>query len=209
MKHLAWAFIILLLSSSGVAAPQYRAGQSSSSLYGWLHGEVSADYQFSSQKMELTNQDLATSTLHGMGLRALWAPLTWLSVGVEMGRFGKKSMPEAFVSSYKTNRMGAVIKFTLSPDTAPRIYALAGFGKTFHQIEYDHSSVITATWPGQEKKNIRYWMAGLGLETDVWKDVFVGIEGNVLRHQTTQLMRYYQTNSKTETMLRLRAGVHF
>ena len=159
--------------------------------------------------MELNNQELTTSSLHGMGLRALWTPLTWMSIGVEMDRFGKKSMPEAFVSSYKTNRVGAVIKFTLSPDTAPRVYALVGYGRTSHRIAYDHSSVITATWPGQEKKNIRYWMLGLGLETDVWKNVFVGIEGNVLRHQTTQLMRYYQTHSKTETALRLRAGVHF
>lgn len=209
MKQLAWAILFIGLCSSVWSAPIYRAGQSSSTLSSLLHGEVSADYQFSSQKMETKREDQTTSAIRGWNVRALWTPISWFSIGAEMSEFGDEKLKEAFVSSYETNRIAGLIKLTLSPDTSPRVYVLAGYGRTEHQINYDHSTIVTKKWPAHDKKNIPYWMAGLGVEVDVWKTVFVGLEGNILRHQTTGLPRYYKTTSRTETALRVRAGVRF
>lgn len=209
MKHLAWLIFVLCVSGPVLAGPVYRAGQSSSVVNSLLHGELSADYQFSSQKMKLLTGEDETSALKGWNVRALWAPLSWLAVGAEMTRFNDEDLKNFFVSSYKSNRVGGVVKFTLSPNTSPRLYALAGYGRTMHQLNYDHSSILTRMWPGHDKKNISYWMVGLGLELDVWRSVFVGGEGNILFHQSRDLARYYKLDSKTETELRVRVGVHF
>ncbi len=198
------------MSMPVVSAPLYRAGQSSS-LSSLLHGEVSADYQFTSQKMETKLDNLETSSLKGWNVRALWTPLAWLSVGAEMTRFGDEEIKEAFVSSYETDRIAGLVKLTLSPNTSPRVYVLGGYGRTNHQLKYDHSSMITRKWPANEKKSISYWMIGVGVEVDVWHGVFVGAEGNYLRHQTTALAHphFYKTASKSETQVRVRAGVRF
>lgn len=212
MKRLAWVFFILGgISLPALSAPQYRAGEDPSAVYSLLHGEISAAYQLSSQKMETKEEDVSTSALKGWDVRALWTPLPWLSVGAEMTRFGDEKLKSAFVSSYESNRMTGLVKLTLSPNTTPRVYVLAGYGRTQHQLNYDHAAhpIDLQSWPGSEKKTIPYWMAGLGVEMNVWKVVFVGLEGNILRHQTTTLPRFYKTNSKIETALRVRVGVRF
>ncbi len=214
MKHLAWAFLFLGMSIPVVSAPIYRAGESSSStLVALLHGEVSADYQFTSQKMKAKLDDSETSSLKGWNVRALWTPLRWLSVGAEMTRFGDEEIKEAFISSYKTNRVAGLVKLTLSPSTSPRVYVLGGYGYTHHQLNYDHSinPIAMRKWPANEKKNIPYWIIGLGIEVDVWKVMFVGVEGNYLRHQTTKLphSQFYKTDSQSETQVRVRVGVRF
>ena len=210
MKHLAWAFLFVCgMSMPVLSAPLYRAGEAGGELPPWLHGEVSADYQFSSQKMETKQEDATTSSLHGWNVRALWTPLSWLSVGAEMGKFGDKELKEVFISSYETSRWAGIVKLTLSPNTSPRVYVVAGYGQMQHQLNYDHAADPLAWrhWPASEKKSTSFWMAGLGVEVTVWKMLFVGMEGNLLRHQTMQLARIYKTNSKIETVLRLRAGV--
>ena len=208
MRHLALLFV-MVISLPGVASPIYRAGQSPLAASSLLHGELSADYQFSSQKMKIVTGEDKTSALKGWNIRALWAPLSWLAVGAEMTRFQDEDLKNLFVSSYKTNRVGALVKATFSPNTSPRVYAVAGYGRTSHKLTYDHSSLITNTWPGHDKKNIHYWMLGLGIEVDVWRSVFIGAEGNWLRHQSTKLARYYKADSQNETTLRIRAGVRF
>lgn len=212
MKHLAWAVLLLWGSCvPALASPVYRAGESSSDISSWLHGEISADYQFSSQKLETKLIDQSGSALKGWNVRALWTPLPWLSVGAEMTQFADENFREAFVSPYESHRIGGLVKLTLSPNTTPRVYLLAGYGKTFHKLNYDHSinPIAMQTWPASEKKDISYWMVGLGVEVDVWKTVFVGGEGNLLRHQATKLALFYKTDSQIETVLRVRAGVRF
>lgn len=209
MKQLAWVVLIVGgLSLPALSAPVYQAGQPAASVRTWLHGEISADYQFASQYLETDEGSENTSALKGWGGRALWAPLPWLSIGAELTQFGDESLKEAFVSSYEKTRLVGLVKFTLSPNTSPRVYLLAGYGRDKHEINYDHAAML-ATWPESDSKTTSFWMLGLGAEVNVWKIVFVGVEGNILRHQTTQLPRFYQIDSKTETALRVRAGVRF
>ena len=209
MKQLAWLFLLLGICLPIYAGPEYRAGQTPSTVHSLLHGEVSADYQWTSHQMELVTHEGSTSKLEGWNVRALWTPVSWLSVGAEMTQFNEEDLKDFFVSAYKTQRVGGLVKFTLSPNTSPRVYVVGGYGRTTHQLDYVHSFIRTRTWPNHDKKNIPYWLIGLGLEVDVWRNLFVGVEGNLTHHQSTKLVHYYKTDSNKETTVRVRAGVRF
>jgi opacity protein-like surface antigen len=212
MRQLAWAFITMCVASVAFAAdPVYQAGQPATSVRSWLHGEISADYQFSSQRMKTNETDAQTSALNGWNVRALWAPISWLAIGAEYAQFGDEKLKEAYVSSYETSRLTGLVKLTLSPNTSPRVYVLAGYGRTNHQLNYDHAGnpIVLHTWPAHDKKAIAFWMLGIGLEANVWRALFVGVEGNILRHQTAKLPRFYKADAKMETVLKARVGVRF
>ncbi len=201
---LTW--FVLCVSLPVCAAPIYRAGQTSSSWTSLLHGEVSVDYTFSSLKLEDYLGEYSSDRLQGIGGRALWTPLPWLGVGAEGTLFGETDLKEAMVNSYKASRLGAVAKFTLTPDTNPRFYLLAGLGRTTHELNFRRW--IGNTWPSV-KKSISYWMLGLGVEVSVWQTCFVAAEGSILFNDSTQLWRYHQIADRREMDVRLRAGVRF
>ncbi len=207
MKLLAWAFSSILLCS-GVAAfgaPVYRAGEKVPSARSIWHGEVSAGYVLSSHQLENKVDGDKTSRLHGGEVRALWAPLSWLAVGAEMNRLGNEKLAP-FVKEYKVGRVAGIVKFTLSPDTTPRFYLLAGLGKSEHKLTYDRSLPI---YGKSVEKDFSFWTVGLGIEANVWKFVFVGAEGTLTHYNKTQLTEFYVLSSKMETALHLRAGVRF
>ena len=208
MKLLAWVFgSILLCSASALSAPIYRAGEKVPSTRSVWHGELSAGYILSSHQLENTIEADKTSRLHGFNGRALWAPLSWLAVGAEMNRFGSEELAPA-VKEYKVKQWAGIVKLTLSPNTTPRFYVLAGAGKSTHEMTYNRSYGPFSLRPPVEKR-FSFWTVGLGLEADVWKTIFVGIEGTLTHYNQTQLKRFYSLSSKTQTALQLRAGVRF
>lgn len=207
MKHLAYVCLLgLMLSVPAAAGPLYRAGHAKGAVSDLLHGEVSADYQFSSLQLQDYAAEYTSSALRGLSMRALWSPFTWLAVGMEYTHFGKTDLVPAWVDAYRANRVGGMIKLTLSPNTQPRLYLLAGYGRTQHQLDFRPLPGIQ--WKAVDK-NIPYWMAGLGVETDVWKTIFAGLEGNIYWNKERKLGLHHQTASGMDTALRLRVGVRF
>ena len=207
MRLLAWVFCSVLLGA-GVTAqstPIYRVGDKVSSARSIWHGEVSAGYIFSSQQLESTIESDKTPRLQGFEMRALWAPLAWLAVGAQATRLGDEKLAP-FVKEYKVDSVAGVMKLTLSPDTTPCFYLLAGLGKSKHKLTYDHSLPI---YGKPVEKDFSFWMLGLGVETDVWKFIFVGIEGTLTHYNKTQMTAFYSISSKMQTALHLRAGVRF
>lgn len=206
MKLRAWAFLTVLLSLPFVSAdgaPLYQAGQGrSSTVTNFLHGEISAGYQFSNAFVQDYSEQYASSHLRGAGVRALWSPLAWLSAGAEYTRLGKADLEEAWVSSYTLSRIGAVIKFTLSPDTNPRLYLLGGFGRSEHRLEF--SKMFSS-----HKKSQTYWTTGLGVECSVYKSVFVAAEATMHWEKSVYIHPLYKLSSHAQTELQLRAGVRF
>ncbi len=206
MKHLALALLIILGFTGGaVAGPVYRAGENSS-LSTWLHGEVSAGYVLDSLKLQDTMEENSSSRLHGFNGRALWSPLTWLSVGAEYSRFAKTDLPQTLVDSYQVSRVGGILKLTLAPDTLPRVYVLAGYGRTRHKLEF-------LPLPGIHWQPVNtsymYWMTGLGMEINVWQGLFAAVEGNLFYNRGRNLGKFHQTGSKVDTALQIRLGVRF
>ena len=209
MKLLALVFssVCLFTGVTVFGAPIYRAGESVSTGRSVWHGEISGGYLFSSHQLENTVEADKTSRLHGVNGRALWAPLSWLAVGAEMNYLGDEKLEPA-VKEYKVNQMEGIIKLTLSPDTTPRFYVLAGMGKSDHKLTYDRSYGPFMKRLPVEKK-FDFWTVGVGIEADVWKIIFVGIEGMVTRYKKTQLTEFYAFSSKTQTSLAGRVGVRF
>lgn len=208
MRLPAWAFInlLLLLSLPALASPVYRAGEKGS-LRSVLHGEVSASYLFSSHQVQSFTKEDVSEHLKGMQGRALWAPLGWLAVGAEFTSLQQTELLP-MVEKYKTHRTAGVVKLTLSPNTNPRFYLLAGLGKSQHRLEYNRSfRPVRRRAPVD--KDFSYWTVALGTEADVWKFIFIAAEGSLLRYSGTKLANYYELTSRTETALHLRAGIRF
>lgn len=209
MKLLAWVFgsVLFVTGVTAFGAPVYRAGEEISSARSIWHGEVSGGYVFSSHQLENTRRADKTSHLNGFEMRALWAPLSWLAVGAEMDWPETDKLKPA-VKEYKVRRTAGIVKLTLAPNTTPRFYMIAGLGKSKHKLTYDRSLLPFHNWLPEEK-SFSFWMAGLGLEVDVWKNMFVGAEGTWIHYNKTQLTQIYSLASKKETALRLRIGVRF
>ena len=209
MKLLAWVFssVLVFAGVTVFGAPIYRAGEQVSSARSIWHGEISGGYAFSSHQLKNTWEEDRTSHLNGFDVRALWEPLSWLAIGAEMDWPETGTLGPA-VKKYKVNRTAGIIKFTLAPNTTPRFYMLAGLGKSEHKLTFDRSLLPFHNWLPVEK-SFSFWMVGLGLDVDVWKIIFVGAEGTLMRYSGTKLTEIYSLSSKTETSLRLRMGVRF
>ena len=209
MKLLAKVFAIglLVLHASAFGGPIYRAGEKVSTARSVWHGELSAGYVFSSHKLEYATEEDSSSRLRGAEARALWAPLSWLAVGAEFGKLGgEKFLP--VVESDSGRRWAGILRLPLAPNTAPRVYLVGGFGRSEHKLTYDHSYFPVRKYP-PVTVGMNFWTAGLGIEADVWKGIFVGVEGNVVYYSKGQLSEIFKMSSRTETNLRVRGGVRF
>ncbi len=194
---------VMFCSAATFAAPYYRAGQANPSpLQRFLHGEVSASYQFTTGYLQDYLEQTSSDRLHAVGVRALLSPLPWLSAGVDYTRSSKENIPAAWVSSYQETHLGAVVKVTLSPDTNPRFYLLGGYGRSTQRL---HFSKFFA--PATKKQP--YWMLGLGMECDIYRALFLAAEGNIYWHNTQYLHSYYKLSSHATGAVQLRLGVRF
>ncbi len=205
MKLRAWLFTALFISMSFMlqAAPLYRAGQTDpSSWRKLLHGEISASYLFSNSYLEDYTGQVSSDRLRGVSARALWSPLAWLAVGAEYTHLGKVSLPQSMVDSYQVTQTGAIVKLTLSPDTNPRLYVVGGYGRSKHSLRF--SAFLTDTTYTQP-----YWMAGLGVETCVYRAVFLAAEGNIYWNRTAYIHTYHKLSGHAYGALQLRAGLRF
>lgn len=194
-------------SASVQGAPLYRAGKTHSLAQSWLHGEISAGYVFSSHQMQNFTQEDVTSRLRGGEVRALWAPTSWLAAGIELTRFKNEDLLPV-LQKYQVQQVAALFKLSLSPDTNPRFYVLAGVGKSKHKLEYNRNFLPVHNYASIDK-SIPFGLTGLGVEIDVWKAVFIGLEGTLTYYKKVKLSNYYELSSHVETALHLRTGVKF
>lgn len=206
MKLLAWVYVVVLLIGTTEigAAPLYQAGEKGSVSRSLLHGEISAGYVLSSHKIEYTTGEDASPRLKGAEMRALWTPLPWLSVGADFEKLGNEKL-SPLVKQYGVRRWAGIVKLTLSPNTSPRLYLIGGYGKSKHEIKYD----FQARWFPPVTQRWTYWMLGLGLETNVWKGIFVAGEGSWIHYNNDCLTSFFKISSRTEMDLRLRMGLRF
>ena len=138
--------------------------------------------------------------LNGLSGRALVAFLPWLSVGAE-GTWFEKEKDIAYVSSYKARRYGLIGKFTLTPDTEPKVYLLGGYGKTKQSFTY--------LFPLNETHQTNYFLVGVGLDVDIWKNIFLAAEGYGLYNTHRHISRFFEQQHRLETGVLVRVGVKF
>lgn len=183
-------------------AQQYRARQKASapSFDRW---EISAAWVISSQEASVKNGSTSLDGLHGLTARALFYPLAYLGVGVEGTQFADEKL-SPLVTSYKAHQLGIIGKLNLSPNTNPRVYVTVGAGKTFYKLGY--ASVARRS---EDKRNITYLTGGLGVEIDVWKSLFLALEGRLFYHTQTELTRFYALSKKISFDGRLGVGIRF
>ena len=187
-------------------APLYRAGQSKAHLPDFDRWELAAHGAVSSVSLTDFTGSNTLNGAKGVGLGGLYYLRPWLGVGAEGTYLLKQELPP-FVEKYQALRGGLAAKFILSPDTLPRVYAVLGAGKTEYRLAYTKVPA-TAHWK-RTAKRINYVRLGLGLETDLRKGFFIGIEAGALYNCATRLSTYYTLEKRWEFDGRFRAGVRF
>ena len=199
MKKLQALFLISLLTSLPLYAQTYHAGNNAApATHNWVEISVAATRSF----VRLQDRGATTQLPHqdGFSGRALVVLSPRFALGVEGTRF-EKEKDIFLVSSAKTRRYGAVFKFTLTPDTQPNVYLLAGAGKTKREFIYNFSF--------RETNSTNYVSLGVGVEAELWRGIFVAAEGYEMYNVHAQCSNFFKTRHRLEPGLAVRAGVKF
>ena len=134
------------------------------------------------------------------GARVLYALNSWASVGME-GAVSDSRSGGSLLSEYKSARWGMAVKFTLTPNTAPRTYVLAGAGITRREVEYLGKRQDAASSP--------YMTFGLGVETDLTDAWFIGLEGGAVYTFDKDIGPYLSLKHRCSALLAARTGIRF
>lgn len=206
MKKFYLLLFLVACAGNLFPAPLYRAGETKSPAADFYRWEVGADYVYASAQLEDKYGSAALRAVQGIGLRALYSLTPYIGVGAEGEHFFAQSFGN-FVSKYEQDRAGILLKLTLSPDVSPRVYGVLGIGKSRHRFAY-RKTPATLFWKNGTS-SATYLQAGLGVETDIWKNCFIGAEGDFNYSPTTSLNFYYRLKRKWAFSGRLRLGVRF
>lgn len=188
------------------AAPLYRAGETNVKEQDFLRWEVSAGGVFSSLSLQDAYGQNVQNGAKGFNLRALYVLSPYIGVGIEGTHFSSRNIA-TWIDKYQTDRVGALVKFSLAPEVSPRVYALLGAGISRYRLEY-RKSAPTLHWKNTNT-HIPYALFALGLEKDFWRSCFIGLEGNLAYHKRTHISTYYRLEKRWETAAHIRAGVRF
>jgi len=135
---------------------------------------------------------------HGTSLRALYYAAPWLAFGLEGTDFRTRHTSE--ISRFRTRQIQALVKFTLTPNTQPAVYVLAGAGRNYHSFDY------TFNW--SETAHTSYLFNGIGMELRVYKTIFTAAEWDVLYHLHTRMGSFCHGN-RHEQVIAGRVGIRF
>lgn len=201
MKKFQVLFLISFLSAVCLHAQTYHAGEENVAIKkstGIVELSVAGTRMFS--RLEDRGGYNQLSHQNGFSGRALVNILPWLGLGVE-GTWFEKEKDIDFVDGYKTERYGVVGKLTLTPGTQPKVYLLAGAGKTKRKLDYAFSL--------EESSNMNYLLAGVGIETDLWKGFFLALEGYGIYNEHAHFSRFFASSHRLEPGVSLRVGKRF
>ena len=201
MKKWQAFFLISFLAVLPLQAQIYHAGEENTtgaSRRNWV--ELSAAGTRSFYTLQDGGNYTQLSHQDGLSARALWLITPNIGLGLEGTWFEKeKSIP--VVSSYKMRRYGVIGKWILTPDTAPKAYLLAGVGRTKRQFSYE--------FPLSEEKKTNYYLAGIGLDVTLWRNLFAAAEVTAVYNAHATTGNFYHLKHRWETNASLRAGVRF
>lgn len=164
----------------------------------WL--EISASWTRSLTPLKDHGGYTQLSHQEGLSGRALFVITPWFSLGAEGTRF-ETEKGIAMVSAYREKRYGAVGKFTLTPNTQPKVYVLAGAGKTKRELSYQFSL--------DESSKMNYLEAAIGLEVAVWKGLFLAAEFCETYNAHKHIGRFFEQKHRLEPSISGRIGISF
>lgn len=204
MKHWVYAVLVLLLFSPFSFSQIYRAQDFTPAAddvrEGISHWEISVGAAaFSGQMHDFTGQRLVQGEL-GAEVRAFYSLADWAAVGVSGGVSGPLKKTE-LVDKYRTYRLEALVKFTLTPRASPRSYITAGMGWQQHDISYFH------LW--EKKFSVPFVSLGMGVETSFAENWFAGLELRGMYHLQSARNVYFYFPHRWEAAVHLRTGWRF
>ena len=136
----------------------------------------------------------------GLAVRGLYALSSWAAFGVE-GQFSRAEDAAYVVDDYQVLRVGGVGKFTLTPDTNPRVYLLLGAGVIRRELQSMQFFKDTAT--------DGYALVGWGLEKYFVGGWFGGVELYGMYDSAPHLNAYFRVPHRWTAGVQLRFGLQF
>ena len=200
MKKWQALFLISFFSLFPLHAQESQAAEKSAPLAKLHRVEFSVAGVRSLARLQDGGGHIQLSHQDGFSGRALVALSPWFSLGAQ-GEWLNKEKDIPAVAAYKVHRYGAVLKFTLTPDTQPQVYLLAGAGKTKREFEY--------SYPLHETSSTGYVLAAVGVEAAVWRGVFVAAEGSALYNKHAHYGNFFKLTHRVEPQISIRAGIKF
>ena len=172
MKHWVYAVLVLLLFSPFSFSQMYRV-QDYSERTEMPAGKAALRWEISAAAFantlalqDFTGQAVSDGEI-GADLRLLYKASDWFAVGAE-GKVSTAYGTQNGLSGYLGRSVGAVAKVTLTPDSMPRAYVLAGGGKSSYDVEFFSEAKRTLS-------SYYAWL-GWGVETDLSERVFGAFE---------------------------------
>ncbi len=201
MKKWQALFLVSFLIGTALQAQEvYHAGEYIPAVEkrNWVEISAAATRSFY-RLQDVGKQDQLTHQT-GLSGRALLVLTPWLGIGAE-GTWFEKEKSIAYVPGYKTIRYGLIGKFTLTPDTQPSVYVLAGTGKTKREFSYAFNL--------QETDTTSYILSGVGLEVSVFRGLFIAAEVDGVYNLHRHVSRFFALNRRWEIEVSARAGIRF
>lgn len=201
MRKFQALFLVSLLSVLPLNAQTYQAAEKGSSPKSGRHFlELSMAGTRSLTPLKDRGGYTQLSHQDGFSGRALFIVSPWFSVGAE-GTWFETEKGIAMVSAYREKRYGAVGKFTLTPNTQPKVYLLAGAGKTKQEFEYAFSL--------NEASKTNYFEAAVGIEVALWKGIFLAAEFCETYNAHKHIGRFFEQKHRLEPSISGRVGIAF
>ena len=154
---------------------------------------------FSEQMRDVTGQRLVQGEL-GAEMRAFYAFADWAAAGLAGSVSGPLRKTE-LLDRYRTYRLEALVKFTLTPRASPRSYITAGMGWQQHDISCFH------LW--EKKFSVPFVSLGMGVETSFAENWFAGLELRALYRLQSARSAYFYVAHRWEAAVHLRTGWMF
>ena len=133
-------------------------------------------------------------------MRAFYAFADWAAAGLAGSVSGPLRKTE-LLDRYRTYRLEALVKFTLTPRASPRSYITAGMGWQQHDISYFH------LW--EKKFSVPFVSLGMGVETSFAENWFAGLELRALYRLQSARSAYFYVAHRWEAAVHLRTGWMF
>ncbi len=137
--------------------------------------EIYGDGVYSVGKIKDGNGDTLTKQMFG-GRAGLRVGIGYnLMLGVEGEKIKATDQLTDAISKFRRQGWQATVKWTFTPETEPKLYILAGFGRVEQKA---HLSLMPSN---QFNGNTQTIMAGVGGEVKIWERLYFAAESRVMR----------------------------
>lgn len=107
-------------------------------------------------------EETVLAAMSGWRVSVFWHMSRWVALGAQLEELTEQDQQTRLITPIKHQTQAALVKWTLTPDTEPKVYALLGLGRGRYRSKFPlRSQTLDA------KSTVL--LAGLGIDMHIWK----------------------------------------